>query len=84
MALRAASRNLKQLSWLPAFLRQPPAPHLCARLATLADDLDRIHLEGLVFHGYHGVYPEVSWCAWRTGVPAPLCAACMPRGQPDS
>lgn len=31
---------------------------------SLPAGLDRILLRGLVFHGYHGVYPEVRWC-WQ-------------------
>jgi hypothetical protein len=27
------------------------------------DELDRIHMRGMTFHGYHGVFPEVNDCS---------------------
>jgi hypothetical protein len=60
MALRTSSTVFRP--GLAALLRGPASAlstTAAAAAAAAAEELDRIHLNGLVFHGYHGVYPEV-------------------------
>jgi hypothetical protein len=59
MALRAALRHqgiTSTLQTMRAYCKLAPP---VAVTAGATGELDEIHLRGLMFHGYHGVYPEV-------------------------
>ena len=45
-------------------------------------DRDRIHLSGLVFHGYHGVLPEVNGSHCGSSQLSAACLRCHPGAMP--
>lgn len=59
MALRASLRHQGHTAVLQAMRAYCKLAPPVAVPAGAMDELDEIHLRGLMFHGYHGVYPEV-------------------------